>query len=675
MVLPLNAVELIFPEDNTTLNYTYILFQWNQESDAVRYNLQALDQNNDTILDIESTITSYIDKINFSWNSSYSWRVKPIYHNGFRGNWSRKSSFTTIDSLTNLNLNVEINNNSQINQELIMFSQSAPDFRTIVIDKFGNQICILESSYINHWDNFGQIYGMLGQGRGGKVNFYNQILWINPEGVILDSHEIKQIANGNIMAFTPIDKVGPIPIGDWTQQFQNLGYFADGIINEFPWKGIKIIEWDWETGEEVWAWNPFDYFSLDDYDIYYRVWWWAITSGKFDWMHSNAFHFDEKNNNIYVSHRHLSRISKISYPSGDVIWNMGLPSEHNTGSENICDDLLFSFQHHIQLIDDGDLLFFDNGNLSDILLEDASPTSRIRRVRVIDDTYCETIWQYDLPENLYGSLTGSVQLLKNGNYFIYTPATKSTGSECTIFEITPEKNIVWKVSSDDPSSLWYRSYKIPSIHPNAVSIIFDQYHKIQIEGKSFNRILLNNENPKLSFTIYNPSGYDQPFIFSFNDNNGWFKEVKDTIFIASGDESSHFFYPQRIDGSSTSIQFSISPLYHSWDSINLEHEVSISPQSNFINLKNYPNPFKNTSIIRYKLVFDELIEDMFVKIDIYDLQGRNVKTLINKKQNAGYQSVKWNATNNKGQPVSAGVYLYSIEVGDFRHTEKMILLK
>ena len=61
-----------------------------------------------------------------------------------------------------------------------------------------------------------------------------------------------------------------------------------------------------------------------------------------------------------------------------------------------------------------------NGNLSDMLLGDSNPTSRIRRIKVIDDSYCETMWQYDLPENLYGLGMGSVQLLDNGNYFVLT---------------------------------------------------------------------------------------------------------------------------------------------------------------------------------------------------------------------------------------------------------------
>ena len=57
------------------------------------------------------------------------------------------------------------------------------------------------------------------------------------------------------------------------------------------------------------------------------------------------------------------------------------------------------------------------------------------------------------------------------------------------------------------------------------------------------------------------------------------------------------------------------------------------------------------------------------------MMGRIVKTLFNNQQTAGYKSIQWKATNNQGKSVSAGVYLYSIEAGEFRQTKKMILLK
>ena len=51
------------------------------------------------------------------------------------------------------------------------------------------------------------------------------------------------------------------------------------------------------------------------------------------------------------------------------------------------------------------------------------------------------------------------------------------------------------------------------------------------------------------------------------------------------------------------------------------------------------------------------------------------KKLMDNRQNIGFKSIQWDATNNYGKKVSAGVYLYRIEAGDFRQTKKMVLLK
>ena len=98
-------------------------------------------------------------------------------------------------------------------------------------------------------------------------------------------------------------------------------------------------------------------------------------------------------------------------------------------------------------------------------------------------------------------------------------------------------------------------------------------------------------------------------------------------------------------------------------------ESSLSPNT-FTLHQNYPNPFNPVTKLRY-----DLPEDSYVRVTVYDMLGNVVNNLVNDNQNSGYRSVQWNATNNQGQPVSAGVYLYSIEAGKFRQTKKMILLK
>ena len=84
----------------------------------------------------------------------------------------------------------------------------------------------------------------------------------------------------------------------------------------------------------------------------------------------------------------------------------------------------------------------------------------------------------------------------------------------------------------------------------------------------------------------------------------------------------------------------------------------------------YPNPFNPFTTLRY-----DLPEDAMVNITIYDMMGRNVKTMVNSQQNAGFKSIQWDATNDAGAPVSAGLYLYTIESKQFRQTKKMVLLK
>ena len=85
---------------------------------------------------------------------------------------------------------------------------------------------------------------------------------------------------------------------------------------------------------------------------------------------------------------------------------------------------------------------------------------------------------------------------------------------------------------------------------------------------------------------------------------------------------------------------------------------------------NYPNPFNPVTKLRYTIPKNGL-----VSIIIYDMLGRQVKTLVNQTQNAGYASVIWDATNDYGKPVSAGIYLYQIQTGEYIQTKKMVLLK
>ena len=99
------------------------------------------------------------------------------------------------------------------------------------------------------------------------------------------------------------------------------------------------------------------------------------------------------------------------------------------------------------------------------------------------------------------------------------------------------------------------------------------------------------------------------------------------------------------------------------------HDLTYLPDKHSLH-QNYPNPLNPETIIPYGLA-----ENIFVNITIYDLLGRQVKTLVNQVQNTGFNSIQWNATNDYGEPVSAGIYLYQIQAGTFYQTRKMALLR
>ena len=100
----------------------------------------------------------------------------------------------------------------------------------------------------------------------------------------------------------------------------------------------------------------------------------------------------------------------------------------------------------------------------------------------------------------------------------------------------------------------------------------------------------------------------------------------------------------------------------------LSVDMSLHPEK--IQIKqNYPNPFNPTTTLEYYLP-----RDLFVNISIYDMLGNKIKSLVQRNQVSGFKSVQWNAQNNQGEPVSAGVYLYKIQADGFSQTKKMILV-
>jgi len=85
--------------------------------------------------------------------------------------------------------------------------------------------------------------------------------------------------------------------------------------------------------------------------------------------------------------------------------------------------------------------------------------------------------------------------------------------------------------------------------------------------------------------------------------------------------------------------------------------------------QNYPNPFNPETNISYALP-----QDGHVRLEVYNVLGQRIITLVDGQMPAGYQTVHWNGRNALGEKVSAGIYLCRMQAGDFVKTQKMTLL-
>ena len=86
--------------------------------------------------------------------------------------------------------------------------------------------------------------------------------------------------------------------------------------------------------------------------------------------------------------------------------------------------------------------------------------------------------------------------------------------------------------------------------------------------------------------------------------------------------------------------------------------------------QNYPNPFNPETTISYRLA-----QQGKITIHIYNILGQRVKTLVDAIQPAGVYSVQWTGANDRGLPVSSGVYIYQMNAAEFVKVKKMLFLK
>jgi len=108
-----------------------------------------------------------------------------------------------------------------------------------------------------------------------------------------------------------------------------------------------------------------------------------------------------------------------------------------------------------------------------------------------------------------------------------------------------------------------------------------------------------------------------------------------------------------------------------YDTLGVSDLLSSPPLPQTLSLsQNYPNPFNLETAISYQIP-----QDCRVILEVYNLLGQKVRTLVNGEQKANYYIAYWDGKDAEGKEISSGIYFYTLKAGSFTQTRKLVILK
>ncbi len=200
--------------------------------------------------------------------------------------------------------------------------------------------------------------------------------------------------------------------------------------------GDVILEVDMATQQVIWEWHLRDH--VDPIEHHHPSIAQVGLQGVRDWSHGNTVQFiqdylfqGQTYDAILINSRHLNTFWVIDHATGDILWSCG---EHGIfGSPGPSEELLFSHAHQVELLDNGNVIMFDNGN-------DRNP-QQSRALELYADPAAQVaqeFWTYTEP-GMYDYWGGDADRLPNGNTLIVDV------DRGRIIEVTPAGEIVWEM--------------------------------------------------------------------------------------------------------------------------------------------------------------------------------------------------------------------------------------
>jgi hypothetical protein len=363
--------------------------------------------------------------------------------------------------------------------------------------------------YFSLWDNYGTPHYIITPYQGLKLSNYRLLkngLWIcvgspqpnknkyyllNQDLQMVDSiplsdtykvdvHEVDVLSNGHYLVL-------------YTNQVEvdMSKLVEDGNPNARV-NSAVLVETD-RTGTVYWEWKSLEHISVldatSDQDL---------RSLAIEFPHANSF-CEDFDGNIIISFRHSDEIAKINRTTSALMWRMGGTYCKNNQFTFINDtdehnNTGFSHQHSISILDNGNLLVYDNGNLK-------QPSySRAVEYQLDQENKTATkVWEYRYTPDIFIGTMGSTYRLQNGNTLINWGLGR-------IIEVTPEKEIVYDlefVSGDDPGESIYRAYRYIT-KMDAVTKTISGFGTFDFSNNEYNtgiKITVSNINNPAKITV------------------------------------------------------------------------------------------------------------------------------------------------------------------------------
>ncbi|HRI46487.1 MAG TPA: FlgD immunoglobulin-like domain containing protein [Ignavibacteriaceae bacterium] len=273
---------------------------------------------------------------------------------------------------------------------------------------------------------------------------------------------------------------------------------------------------------------------------------------------------------------------------------------------------------------------------------------------------------------LNGPIVGLVFDVEYNTSGIFTGVPTVSGltqTELQLTGLTNGSNYFWRVrsraSNGSTTSAW-------SVTADFV-VLSGLLSPVPRIGAPDNNITLMTVSPNISWYVMTPgNSLKYEVQYSTNQNFAGASTVSDitdmnTILSNLTSNTTYFWRVRSVNNEGNYSAYSNTGIFvpsgtTSADNINLPISFEVA--------QNYPNPFNPSTTINFALPTKEL-----VIVKVYDVLGKEVKTLINEEKEAGYHSINWNGDNQFGQKVSSGNYMVRIVSGAKVKTIKMTLMK